>query len=315
LMFFNGDYAYFRGAVNATQEKEDAQDSARMSCQVLQVFFDRPISLKEGNRGEQPARVKQMACDRNVHVEESIFDKDRLVKYQKLVAPALIMHALEEEGPRRPGQNGGNKVIVSGPGEVRLLQYGPTDPAAPPGGNKPGSKPAPAPKPAPDGKPADEEMKMTYVSFRHRMNANSKINTAWFYGDVRVLNFPCENPHQEIDLDLMLAKNELPDRGIYLRCDRLTVLSRPHNGKSNQEMRAEGGVIVQSKDFYARADKVDYNEAKDQVIFIGKDGIATLFKYSQPGEREQRLDGRRIIYTRSTGDASVDGGQGIQGEH
>src|SRR5262249_54182189 len=158
-----------------------------------------------------------------------------------------------------------NKVIVSGPGEVRLLQYGQTDPTAPPGGTKPPPKPGPAAKPAPGAKPAagekpeEEELKLTYVSFRHRMNANSPMNTAWFYGGVRVLNFPCENPHQEIDLDLILAKNELPERALYLQCDKLTVMSHQVNGKSNQEMRAEGSVLVQSKDFYARADQVDYN--------------------------------------------------------
>ena len=51
-MLFYGDRAEFMGDIQAEQE------SSRLACQQLQVFFDRTISLKEGNRqGGQPARV------------------------------------------------------------------------------------------------------------------------------------------------------------------------------------------------------------------------------------------------------------------
>ena len=40
-MYFNGTFAEFHGSIQAEQE------NARLACQALEVFFDKPISLKE----------------------------------------------------------------------------------------------------------------------------------------------------------------------------------------------------------------------------------------------------------------------------
>jgi lipopolysaccharide export system protein LptA len=151
------------------------------------------------------------------------------------------------------------------------------------------------------------------VSFGKRMDANSKTNTAHFWENVRVLNMPGDDPNQEIDLDTILA-TELPEGAMYLRCERLKVLDQPVNGRSNQQMEAYGRVYVQAKEFYARADAVFYNQAKDQIIFDGKEsGVATLCKVRRKGEEPQVIRGKKIIYHRTTGEAKVDSGDSIRG--
>jgi hypothetical protein len=303
-MYFNGVYAEFFGNIQAEQE------NAHLACQRLQVFFDRPVSLKEGGHSDQPAKVRNLVCDKNVRVDDSTIEHGRLVKYQLIRGTALQMTTLEEDGPRPPNskEKEGNLVTVSGPGDVRMLGRGATDPLAAPG-NRGGAGSGPA-----AGK-NDEQSKLTYVNFQHRMDANSKTNTANFYGAVRVLNFPSENPHQEIDLDAILAR-PLPEGMIFLRCDRLKVLDRREGDRSNQQMEATGRVRVQGPDFMAEADKVTYEEQKDLVIFIGTEtNPAVLSKYpKQPTSGEpQTLVGKKIYYRRSTGEGKVDSAESIRG--
>ncbi len=79
-MLFTGKHAMFTEAVQADE------DNARLACQNLRVSFDKPISLKEGNRGGPPPRVKELVCSEDVRIENRTFDGDQLVRYQRLVA-------------------------------------------------------------------------------------------------------------------------------------------------------------------------------------------------------------------------------------
>jgi lipopolysaccharide export system protein LptA len=294
-----GEFAEFHGDVQAEQE------NARLTCQCLQVFFDRPISLKEGNRPDQPARVKSLVCDRGVRVEDTTRQKDRVVKYQLIVCQRLDMIALGPEAgaPRPDGKGAGNKVRCTGPGSARVFQAGAVDPLAPP--PPPGQPPA---------KPAQEEMKLTFVSFKGAMQANSKTNTANFYDDVRVLSLPTDNPHQEIDLDDIVGKQQLPKGAMYLRCNQLRVFDQPYNGRSNQQMDAHERVYVWAEEFSARCDDLYYNQAKDQVILDGRRTGVKLFKVAAPGGKPQVLTGKKIVYNRTTGDANVVEGDSISGD-
>jgi lipopolysaccharide export system protein LptA len=293
-----GEFVEFRGVVQAEQE------NAHLTCECMQVFFDRPISLKEGNRPDQPARVSRLVADQAVQVEDTTRDKGRLVKYQYIACRNLTMIELppEDGAPRADGKRAGNTVHCTGPGHVRVFQAGAVDPLAPP--PPPGQAPA---------KPAQEEMKLTYISFKDAMRANSTANTANFWGDVRVLSLPSDNPHLEIDLDEVVGKQVLPKGAMYLRCDRLKVLDQPDDGRSNQQMEAHDRVYVLAEEFSARCDDLYYNQAKDQVILDGPRTGATLFKVTAPGAEPQVLKGKKIIYNRRTGEAKVEGGDSIRG--
>ncbi|MFM7151593.1 MAG: hypothetical protein ACKO23_17345, partial [Gemmataceae bacterium] len=109
-MLFNGESAEFYGNIQAVQEK------ARLACQRLQVYFDRQVSLKQGNRTSDPAKVRNLVCSRDVRIEDSVMDGDRVVKYQRLEGPAVQMIALEGEestssaGSASKKNNAGNMV-------------------------------------------------------------------------------------------------------------------------------------------------------------------------------------------------------------
>src|SRR5262249_59936390 len=101
----------------------------------------------------------------------------------------------------------------------------------------------------------------------------------------------CDDPTRVIDLEQMLAA-ELPEEALYMRCDRLEVLDLPQNGKPNQQMEAHGRVWVQGRQFHARADKVFYNQSKNQVIFENTDGYATLYKLPGGGAKAETIQAK-----------------------
>src|SRR5206468_281073 len=142
--------------------------------------------------------------DKSVRVEDSTFEKNVLVKFQRIRANA-VSYDNEEE-----------RMWAAGPGSVRLYQH--EDPAQPGASHSPPpaatTGPAGTGRPAPPAKKAgsaeEDERKLTYVSFVQQMYANKKTNVATFRKGVRVLYQPLEAKEQpdtvEIDLDRLFAK-------------------------------------------------------------------------------------------------------------
>lgn len=317
-MVFFGAFAEFYGSIQAEQE------NARLACQHLQVMFDRPISLKKGMGGDQPAKVSKLVGDKGandqlVRVEDRTFARDsgQLQKYQLLMGSAVVMTTVprDDDLPLSPGgaekdkgkgkskdakkdkeegkSKDANEVTLSGPGSVRVMQRGDANLTRSPG--KPAAKQSTPPK------SAAQEMKLTYIQFENLMKASSRTNVASFWGAVRVLNLPCKDPHRPIDLDAMLA-TELPADAMYLRCNRLKVGTYQRNGRTYQEMDARGQVYVKGRDFTAQCDHMTFNEEKDQVIFYGEgDNEAVMAQYSVKGVPPKVLRGKKIKYYRTTG--------------
>lgn len=309
-MLFNGEVAAFYGNIQATQEK------ARLACQGLQVYFTKPISLKQGNRTDTPARVRNLVCDREVRIEDSAFEGDRLMKYQRLEAPTVSMDALEPDenalGPRAGAKpKSGNAVQAWGPGNIRIWEPGSgAEPLAP----KPATPRSTSTKPA---APPAETMRMTYVAFG-KMTANSKRGTAQFWttehSAVQVLHIPCSRHDALINLDTILAV-DLPENSLYIKCGRLKVLDALEAGKPNKQMEAHEMVRIHGRGFWANADSVYYNEQKQQIILEGKEsGHAVLYKTDRPGAKPQRIEGKKLIYNRATGEINGQGVTSTSGE-
>lgn len=280
-MFFNGKDAQFYGGIQAEQE------NARLACQTMQVFLDRFVSLKEGEKkGTPPAKVEKLVCDKNVRIEDTVRENGKLLRYTKIDSREFVH---DQDGI----------VIAPGPGVVRILQLGGKDEAAP----------APKPQnPAANPRPAEEELKLTRVTYLGRMFANNNTRTAIFYDTVEVVNLPGDNPDLPIDID------HLPPGGLYLKCEQLKVYTRKEkDGKSNHEMEAHRKAMVQSREFWGQADVIKYDESKEQVIFEASEGnLATLYRVIVPGQKPDEIKGKKITYWRRTNDFKIDEGSGIR---
>jgi len=279
-MHFNGQIAEFYGGVQAEQEQ------SRLLCQSLQVCLDRTVSFKEGEKGGQPPKVKNMVCDTNVQVEDTTYEGDQLRKYQKIECPELSVNNEEEI------------VNASGWGIVRIMQPSSETPdLAQPPPEKSKAKPGAAPK--------EDPLKVTRVKYSDRMWADNKQHLINFSGNVEVYNLESDNPDVEIN------PNKLPPGCLYIKSNALQLFGV----KNSQEMQATGRVFVQSQEFYARAEKVNYIEKDQKVIFEGAPGgMAQLYQFQGVGKEYKELQGKKIIYLRKTGDFRIENGNIIQGQ-
>jgi hypothetical protein len=302
-MMFNGPDAEFHGDIQATQQQSD-NEYARLMCQVLQVYFDKPISLKEGDKGAQPARVKHLVCDQKVNLHDEVFEgnKDERVESKKLIKDQRL------ECTELVVDNEANTATAYGPkGVVRIFQAAESNllaPAAPVGGQRS----------APAGK--SEETKLTYVTYAGKMFAENNKKTARFYDDVKLLHVPTKDPNLKVDLDKMV--DELPQGGLYMESAQLRVTSRTDEKtkQTSQEMEANGKVFIKAQDFYGRADSVTYDESKnEQIILNGGKGNAHLYRARTKGLSWEEFEAKQIIYIRKTGEVSVDGGQSFKGRN
>ena len=301
-MLFNGMYAEFHGGIQAEQQ------NSRLACQSLQVHFDKPISLKEGNKSGQPARVSHMVCDQRVRVEETVREGEKLVSHKRIVAVTLSMNKLEREIGDPAGREG-NEVRASGPGEFRSLQVGDIEVAPPVSANPMPMGPEAQPAPTQSGK---KEMKMLLVAFQGSMYGNDAIGTASFLENVRALHFPADDPNLDISPDAPIR--ELPKGAYTLRCDRLEVLSRKEGTRTLRDLRARGRVTVRSMEFSGTADMVTFDESKNQVIFHGSETMpASLFRQLRPGAPPDEVKGRKITFNRATGQFRIDEGTWLGG--
>jgi hypothetical protein len=142
--------------------------------------------------------------------------------------------------------------------------------------------------------------------------SNNRQNKASFLENVRVLNFPSDDPNAEIDIDKVLER--MPPEALYLRCDKLDVLSHQENGVTHQEMRARGRVVVQARGYSGTGELVTYDEAKGQVIFHGSSvEPAVLYYQPQPGAKPRDLKAKKIFYNRLTGEIRTDEASSLTG--
>jgi hypothetical protein len=299
-MLFTGQHAEFFGGIQAEQEH------GRMTCQRLQVDLDRPVSLREGNKNGESAKVDRLVCDKSVQVEDSEWQDGRRVKYQSIVSPTLVV------------DNAEGTAVAGGPGTVRILQPGNGDTLPSAGSASRAGPRSDQAGPASRGgatvgqakpKPAQaEQLNLTRVKFGGRMWANNKNHTAVFRDDIEVVHLPTDNPNLDPDLD------DLAKDAFYLRCSLLKVRSRQENGKSNQELEAHDHVVARSQEFEAHADKLTYDEAKDQMVLEGGDGgKATMYRFTGKNLPPQKSTGRVIIYWRKSGELHVDDAGSVSG--
>jgi hypothetical protein len=194
-----------------------------------------------------------------------------------------------------------------------MFQLGSTEEAFPKAGAPAAAPPRATPAPAPKGakaakKEQKEEFKITHVRYRDSMRAQTKEGRkATFYGDVDAVNVPSDQPDLVIDID------RPPPGCFYLHADKLTVFTSPlPGGRNNQQMIAEGKVLVRAQEFWGIAQTVKYDEAQDRVIFEGgSGGRATVYQSKTPGGPQDKLSGKKIYYWRRTNDFKVDDSDGL----
>jgi lipopolysaccharide export system protein LptA len=299
-MFFDGQNADFNGGITAYQ------DDSAMRAATLQVALDKKVSLKEGQKAGNEAKV------------------DKLVAHDKAENPVWVLDVTKDEkdsakinkmtrltGNQVAVDNTENRVNTTGPGTFTILQYsGESGPVA----NAPKAKPG-APAKAP-------ELMLTRVDFQDRLFSgpipgSTSTRLSKFYGNILVVHLPGDNLDAKVDL------GNLPKGGMMIQSEVLTVTSREMPDPKDktkkvtkQEMCAEGRVYCRSgTDIVARAEKANFDESSSIVTFVGsRNNLASIYQLvGGPGGKWRESKGETIQYNRETGAISVDGGTSIIG--
>lgn len=283
-MLFDGKDAQFYGGVQAYQ------DTGSMKCNFMQVTLDKTVSFKQGQKEKQNAKAEKVVCHQKVLVlDEKRDPAGKLIVYDSLEAHELALDNQESFGN------------AYGPGVfVHLGLANAESPLA-----APGQAPGQASK---GNEKAEQEMRKTQIDYEGRMFFKKKDNSrnAKFYGNVEVFHWPTDDPSAKMNAD------KPPKNGFYLRSNFLDVYTRVVDGKSSQEMKAEGAVFFRTDEFFGRSHIAKFDEAQNQVIFEGTPGNpATLFKKKPNGET-QEIKANKILYNRKTGAFHLDGGKVIQ---
>jgi lipopolysaccharide export system protein LptA len=278
-MLFNGKFAQFNGGVEAYQE------AAHLRCKGLQVTLDRYVSFKEGQKENQNAKVDKLVCDQKVWIEDKAVSPEGKTTMLKRVVGSY----LDLDNPE-------GRVYVPGPGTVRQLSYGVAA----------NLKAEAAPKEKAPAAKQELRLILTRVDFEGSMSGKNKPGLpqlATFYDNVEVFHQPADN------LDVKVNPNDPPKDGFYLRCNVLKVAKQERDGRFYQTMVAENNAFFRTPEFYGNAKTIKYDESREIIIFEGEPTI--LYKLGPKGAKPQRIEGKKILYNRKTGNFDLTGGSNI----
>ncbi len=239
-------------------------------------------------------------------------------------------------------------MSAEGPGLLRIVQPGGGGPGAALGGpapTKPQPKPAPKPAPKSDAK-QEEEWALTLVTYGRfgdtagksgqsagRMDADNNTHTATFYEDVQVLHIPWTPDPTKLrePINVAATVEKLPHGGLYMECRKKLKVYSPEedgpgaapgrDGSGKHIMTGEGQVYLKATDdknqiFWGTAEKVHYDEQKDQVIFEGGNGsLAEVYQVERRGAEPKKTVAEKIIYSRKDGKVEVIGGTKVDGRN
>jgi len=291
---------------------------------------------------ERLGQLKDKEFDSRERFSEAlatVLGRDVLERFEGLVAN----HAEYEPQPRRLAGfksldcldltvwNLEHIMSAHGPGILRIVQPG-NGIGAPAEGA--GARPAPRPAEAKPSKPAEPPpWALTLVTYGRfgdglgksggRMDAANERHTAVFYDDIQVLHLPWTSDpkrlREPINVPAML--DHLPPGGLYMECRKKLSVYSPEEaagpapakdaGTGKHVMTGSGQVYLKATDangkvFWGTAEEVHYYEAKEQVIFDGKDGLAEVYQVERRGETPKPFRGKKIIYWRNDGRVVVE---------
>jgi hypothetical protein len=138
--------------------------------------------------------------------------------------------------------------------------------------------------------------KLAYYHLRYElgMEGNMLRRQVQFRDRVRVVYGPVANWEQKLDPD---RRGGLGDQGVELTCDALTATEMNTGLRPHLELEAAGNSYVEGRLFLARADRLTYNESKDQLILQGDGRRDALLEMQKTvGGQSRKLEARKILF-------------------
>lgn len=170
-----------------------------------------------------------------------------------------------------------------------------------------GLPPAAASQPPPPG----PRLLFLHVEFSRALDGNVNARHVEFSDQVQSIFGPVARWEDELD---WRNPDSAGEQGATLRCERLAVGQMPGANPDAPavELEATGSAVVEGQKFMARAARITYSQAKDQLIFAG-DGRVDAEFFRKPRTNPLKADtvARTIMYWRRENRIEMSGGKYI----
>lgn len=264
-----------------------------------------PNRQRPANEPTAAAQVETLACNGGVVFEtrEDAADGSPLA-WQQLQARDLLMFQTTGE------------VRGTGPGELVSVRRGSGTSRAVFGvnqanGNANGANPASS-NPA-SASAAQHELQYLHVDFRRGFQGNLQRRIIAFDNQIEAVSGPVAGWTEKLDPD---HPERLGPRGLALNCDQLIVAEAPYRMTGQQrntvELQAVGNTIIEGANYTARAYRLTFAEAKDQLVLEGDGRIDAELNYQQaPGAPLSKAAAGKLMFWPGTNRVDVDKGRMI----
>jgi hypothetical protein len=286
MMDFDGKVAKFFANVHSQLNGSD------MRCEEMQVTFNRRVSFAEDSGGEQKTDIHSVVCRDGVGLNSFEYQGSILVSRRQA-------SGFEFKLNQTTGQ-----VTSQGPGTLELWRRG----AGKGDAKRPGSRVATMRA----GEVDSTGWEYTRIDFDGTMNGSTEKKMTTFREVKRVVYGAVANSTDTIDED------HLPKDGGRMKCGELTLIQVPETKtqKAYLTLKATENVELEGRSFYAKADKVTYDESKDHYILYGDGKIdATIWREPKPGASRSSQSAQWMQFIPSENKVNFDrasGGQAVR---
>jgi hypothetical protein len=150
------------------------------------------------------------------------------------------------------------------------------------------------------------------VDYQNEIEGNIDKREAVFQHYVRAVYGPVQSWDESLNPD---QQGGLGPQGIVMTCQRLFVTETGQAPQRGMELSAVGNTLVEGAAFTAKAQRLSYIQAKDQLVLDGENGLAQLQQQKRPGERPTEFSARQIKYWVGTGQVEVFGATQLDYTH
>ncbi len=284
-MTFDGTRVTMRGAVEARTNVVLATGA------TLTADLTEPIDFQQLTTKKFSGDLRELSLDGNVYVEHYGFDEyGQQTSLERLRTRKVTANMVE------------GKFRADGPGWVSSTREQSSITVDPMGA-------AAVPPPAPAGK---SPLAFIRVDYEGQIDGEFARRQVKFSRKVRAIYGPVTAWDQQFDAK---SVEQLGERGVLLTSDELTtteMLARSSTGTpiSWIELLASGNVIVEGKQFTARAGRISYTSEKELLIVEGSGrSDAEWWWREDTGLRTAYNVARKFMYSRKTDFLDVEGGK------
>ncbi|MFO1093078.1 MAG: hypothetical protein U0992_07165 [Planctomycetaceae bacterium] len=294
---FDGELAAFRKAV-----KLQLHDSV-LQCDEMDVRLSEPLKFSDDHFDAKTVPLRDVHCRNGVNVEIYDWQDNRIVGIRKARLTQFFLDyvsgGFQGDGPGKINHwalRTGRRIAIANRQTAQANTAVESDPL---------------------------EWEHVSVEFDDLLLGNFKDRTAELHGRVRSIYAPVRRISETFTRDDLSGNSPSVEHAVWLGSDVMNIEVHPEtitapDGKARSENKlvivGEGRCELEGQKFYAKADRLSYDEAKTLFTLRGKGNHEASIYHQEPGAEPRRVAGQIIQFTPSEEQKfRIEGSRGFQG--